>query len=411
MPETHNPVVVIAPDSFKGSLTATDAAAALERGAREMLPETATVLSFPMADGGEGSLDAVLATWLQPALTMPTVDALGRPREARYGFDHEGQRAVVEAAQANGLPHVSDVAAEPLRADSYGVGLIAANVIAQGARDVTLFLGGSASTDGGTGLLRALGARFLNADGNELAPGGGTLTELTTIDLSGLITGALETQWHIAVDVTNPLTGKSGAAHVFAPQKGATASDVAVLDAGLTRLTQVLSEHPLVADRSFSAAGIAALPGIGAAGGTAAPLVALFSAELVRGAQLVADATGLSAVIASADVIISGEGKLDAQSLDGKVVDYLRGAKSPQTFLVVVAAIIDLTPEQSSAAGINVALPLGSGVENRKELFQYAEHLLEARGAHAIAEWLDPTDLDEEFRDDDGDDDSAADRG
>ena len=404
MPDIHNPVVVIAPDSFKGSLTATDAAAALERGAREMLPDTATVLTFPMADGGEGSLDAVLAAWLQPTLTMSTVDALGRPRDANYGLDLEGQRAVIEAAQANGLPHVGDIAAAPLRADSYGVGLIAASVIARGARDITLFLGGSASTDGGSGLLRALGARFLDADGNELAPGGGALTELNTIDLSGLIAGAVETQWHIAVDVTNPLTGTLGAAHVFAPQKGATASDVAVLDAGLTRLAEVLAEHPLVADRSFSAAGIAALPGMGAAGGIAAPLVALFSAELVRGAQLVADTTGLSAVIASADVIISGEGKLDAQSLDGKVVDYLRSAKSPSSFLVVVAAIIDLTPAQSSAAGINVALPLGSGVENRKELFQYAEHLLEARGAHAIAEWLDPTDLDEDFRDDDSDD-------
>ncbi|EAR25568.1 putative glycerate kinase [marine actinobacterium PHSC20C1] len=404
MPEIHNPVVIIAPDSFKGSLSAPDAAAALERGAREMLPDTATVLTFPMADGGEGSLDAILAAWLQPALTMPTVDALGRQREASYGFDLEGNRAVIESSQANGLPHVSDVAADPLRADSYGVGLIAARVIERGARDVTLFLGGSASTDGGSGLLRALGARFLDAEGNELEPGGGSLTELNTIDLSGLIDGALETQWHIAVDVTNPLTGTLGAAHVFAPQKGATASDVEVLDAGLTRLAHVLAEHPLVADRSFSAAGIAALPGIGAAGGTAAPLVALFSAELVRGAQLVADTTGLSEVIASADVIISGEGKLDAQSLDGKVVDYLRRAKSRSSFLVVVAAIIDLTPEQSSAAGINVALPLGSGVENRKELFQYAEHLLEARGAHAIAEWLDPTDLDEEFTDDDADD-------
>ncbi|GHD78393.1 glycerate kinase [Salinibacterium amurskyense] len=403
MSATENPVVIIAPDSFKGSLSAADAAAALERGAREMLPDTATVLTFPMADGGEGSLDAVLAAWLQPALTMPTVDALGRDRDARFGLDLDGRRAVIEAAQANGLPHVLDVTAEPLRADSYGVGVIAASVIERGARDVTLFLGGSASTDGGTGLLRALGARMLDADGKELAPGGGALASLETIDLSGLVPGALETKWRIAVDVTNPLTGTHGAAHVFGPQKGATASDVAVLDAGLARLAEVLAETPLVAQRGFSAAGIAALPGIGAAGGTAAPLITLFGAELVRGAQLVADTIGLSEVIGTADVIISGEGRLDAQSLDGKVVDYLRGSKGPTAFLVVVAAGIDLTPEQSAAAGIDVALPLGSGVENRKELFQFAAPLLEARGAHAIAEWLEPTDLDEEFRDDEGD--------
>lgn len=404
MPDIENPVVVIAPDSFKGSLSAADAAAALERGAREMLPENATILTFPMADGGEGSLDAVLSAWLQPALTMTTVDAIGRECEASYGLDSEGHRAVIEAAQANGLPQVSDVPLQALRADSYGIGLIAARLIERGARDITLFLGGSAATDGGTGLVRALGARFLDAQGNELAPGGGALTSLGTIDLSGLIAGALETQWRIAVDVTNPLVGKQGAAHVFGPQKGASPSDVAILDAGLTRLAEVLSETTLAVQRGFSADGIVGLPGIGAGGGTAAPLVALFGAELVPGAQLVADAIGLSKVIASADVILTGEGRFDAQSLDGKVVDYLRGAKGPNAWLAVVAGSVGMSPSEAKAAGIDVALPLGSGIESRKELFQLAAPLLEARGAHAIAEWFDPTDLDEEFRDEEGDD-------
>ncbi|MEL0626503.1 glycerate kinase [Salinibacterium amurskyense] len=403
MSATENPVVIIAPDSFKGSLSAADAAAALERGAREMLPDTATVLTFPMADGGEGSLDAVLAAWLQPALTMPTVDALGRPTEASYGLDSEGRRAIIEAAQANGLPQISDVPLQPLRADSYGVGLIAARLIESGARDVTLFLGGSATTDGGKGILRAIGARFLDAEGNELAPGGGALSSLSAIDLSGLMPGALETQWRIAVDVTNPLVGEQGAAHVFGPQKGATASDVTILDAGLTRLAEVLAETALASERGFSAAGISALPGMGAGGGMAAPLVALFGAELVPGAQLVADAIGLSEVVASADIILTGEGRFDSQSLDGKVVDYLRGAKGPSGWLAVIAGSVGMSPSEAKAAGIDVALPLGSGVENRKELFQFAAPLLEARGAHAIAEWFEPTDLDEEFRDDEGD--------
>jgi len=403
VPHLENPVVVIAPDSFKGSLSAADAAAALERGARQMLPATATVLTFPMADGGEGSLETVLAAWLQPTLTMTTVDALGREREAEYGFDLDGKRAVIEAAQANGLPHIIDVGAEPLRADSYGVGTIAANLIAQGARDITLFLGGSASTDGGSGLLRALGARLLDADGNELAPGGGPLTSLSTIDLSGLISGARQTRWRIAVDVTNPLTGEDGAAAVFGPQKGATASDIAVLDAGLAQLAEVLATTPEATGRGFTAAGIAALPGMGAAGGIAAPLVTLFGAELVPGAQLVADAIGLSEVIASADVVLTGEGRLDHQSLDGKVVDYLRSTKRSDTWLAVVAGSIGLSPHEAKAEGIDVALPLGSGIESRKELFQLAAPLLEARGAHAIAEWCEPTDLDAEFRDDEND--------
>ena len=389
MPDIQSPIVVIAPDSFKGSLSAVDAAAALERGAREILSDTATVLSFPMADGGEGSLDTVLAAWSQPTLSVATVDALGRERHASYGYDRNGGRAIIEAAQANGLTHILDVPLQPLRADSYGVGLIAASVIECGAREITLFLGGSASTDGGTGLLRALGARFLNAAGVELAAGGGELSSLATIDLNGLIEGALETTWRVAVDVTNPLTGTDGASHVFGPQKGASASDVAVLDAGLTKLAEVLAGTTLASERSFSAAGIAALPGMGAAGGIATGLVVLFGAELVPGAQLVADAIGLTEVMRNADVILTGEGRLDHQSLDGKVVDYLRGAKNPTSWLVVVAGENHLTPEESAAAGIDLTLPLGTGIQNRKELFQYAAELLEARGAHAISEWLD----------------------
>jgi len=388
MPDIKNPIVVIAPDSFKGSLSAGDAAFALERGARKLLPDTAAVLMFPMADGGEGSLDAVLAAWAQPALSMSTVDALGRAREANYGFDLEGRRAVIEAAQANGLPHVLDLPFQPLRADSYGVGLIAATLIERGAREITLFVGGSASTDGGTGLLRALGVRFLDSTGTELAPGGGALTSLFAIDLSGLIAGAAATKWRVAVDVTNTLTGVDGAARTFGPQKGASASDVAILDKGLTQLAKVLAQTKTASDRDLSAAAIASLPGVGAAGGIAAGLVVIFGAELVPGAQLVADAIGLSAAIKGADVILTGEGQLDRQSLDGKVVDYLRGAKDPQSWLAVIAAIIQLNEKESLAAGIDLALPLGTGIETREELFEFAAELLEARGQQAIAEWL-----------------------
>jgi glycerate kinase len=395
VPDIHHPFVVIAPDSFKGSLSAADAAAALDRGAREVLPDTATVLTFPMADGGEGSLEAVLAAWSQPTLSIATVDAIGRACDALYGFDPEKNRAVIEAAQANGLPHVSDVPLQPLRADSFGVGLIAANVIGRGARDITLFVGGSASTDGGTGLLRALGVRFLDAEGVELAAGGGELVQLATIDLSGLIVGAWETTWHVAVDVTNPLLGANGAAHVFGPQKGATTSDIAVLDDGLTRLAEVLSQTATASDRCFSASGLAALPGMGAAGGMAVGLAALFGAQLIPGAELVASAIGLSDAITRADIILTGEGRLDQQSLDGKVIDYLRQAKRSGSWLAVVAGVVHLTPDESSTAGIDLVLPLGSGIENRRELFQYAAELLQARGAHAIAEWLELNEPDE----------------
>jgi glycerate kinase len=160
------------------------------------------------------------------------------------------------------------------------------------------------------------------------------------------------------------------------------------LDKGLTQLAKVLAQTKTASDRDLSAAAIASLPGVGAAGGIAAGLVVLFGAELVPGAQLVADVIGLSAAIKGADVILTGEGQLDRQSLDGKVVDYLRGAKDAQSFLAVFAAIIQLNEKELLAAGIDLALPLGTGIENREELFEFAAELLEARGQQAIAEWL-----------------------
>ncbi|MGV8877055.1 MAG: glycerate kinase [Rhodoglobus sp.] len=405
MPPLRRPLIVIAPDSFKGSLSAPLAADALTRGVHRALAvahgtdahspdahnlDAVSVLTFAMADGGEGSLDAVHSA--QPStlrlLAVPTVDAIGRRRRAHYGFDSVSGHAVIEASQANGLPHVSDVALQPLRADSYGVGIIAADAIARGARTITLFLGGSASTDGGSGLLRALGARFLAADGSELSPGGAPLGHLATVDLSGLNPGARETTWHIAVDVTNPLIGAQGAAHIFGMQKGATVSDCAVLDAGLTRLGQVLTRTESGVSRSPSFAALTALPGLGAAGGIATVLMSLGTAQLLPGAKLVADAIGLSAVVPDADLIISGEGRLDTQSLEGKVVDYLSAAKSPAAQLVVIAGSVTLSAQQLAAAGIDAAFTLGVGGETHQELYERSAELLEARAFQVCTAWL-----------------------
>ncbi|MDN5660635.1 MAG: glycerate kinase, partial [Brevibacterium aurantiacum] len=222
------PTIVCAPDSFKGSASAPAAAAALARGARQVFPDS-QITDLPFADGGEGTLDALLAVWGTPARSVDVVDALGRPTTALFGISADGKTAVIEAAQANGLPQVSDVALAPERADTYGVGLIARHVLDQGVEEILLCIGGSASTDGGVGIAMALGAAFTDSSGAPIAPGGGGLSALAAVDASALDPRALQVRWRIAVDVDNPLTGPRGAAAVFGPHKCADAASVAVL--------------------------------------------------------------------------------------------------------------------------------------------------------------------------------------
>lgn len=237
--------VAVIPDSFKGSASAVEVAEAMARGAREAFAEqelAVTVHTLPFADGGEGTLDALLGAWGTDALTVETTDALGRPTRARFGVSDDGRTGVIEAAEANGLPGVSDVELRPREASSRGVGRLATELLDRGVEEILLCIGGSASTDGGTGMLGALGARFLDAEGTELPDGGGHLQNLADVDLSGVDPRAREVRWRIACDVTNPLVGERGAAAVFGPQKGAGSEDVEVLDTGLGRLADVLAD-------------------------------------------------------------------------------------------------------------------------------------------------------------------------
>ncbi|MDR1294386.1 MAG: glycerate kinase [Bifidobacteriaceae bacterium] len=305
-------LILIAPDSFKGSLTAASAAAAMTAGARVAVPD-ADLAVYPMADGGEGTIDALTDGHHFTVRRVRTVDAIGRPHVARYAVGREG-RVIVELAQASGLPQVADHPA-PLIASTRGTGQVIAEALEAGGRDLLLCLGGTATTDGGAGILRALGARLLDARGDEVDDGGAALSRISRIDMTGLVAGAREAQWRLACDVDNPLTGLRGAAAVFGPQKGATPADVAQLDAALDHWTEVLARDvgPVDADA----------PGMGAAGGTPVALTAAFGARLVPGARLVADAIGLTARLAQADVLVTGEGSFDAQSLTGKVVGTL----------------------------------------------------------------------------------------
>lgn len=353
--------VVVAPDSFKGSASAREVADAMARGVRAAADDDGTeVVAVPFADGGEGTLDALLGAWDAPVRTAPTTDALGRPVVARYGLSPDGTTAVVEAAEANGLPQVADVPLRPLKATTRGVGSLVRAALADGCEEVLLCIGGSATTDGGTGMLAALGVRFLDADGDDLPDGGGALTRLARIDTDGLDPRARAVRWRIACDVTNPLVGERGAAAVFGPQKGATPEDVAALDAGLRRLAEVLAEQTGV--------DVAGLPGAGAAGGVPATLHALLGAELAPGGELVADVLGLPALLADADVVLTGEGRLDSQSFGGKVVDTVRRLTPAHVPVLVVAGAVGADADELAAAGVTGAFSIASGPATLDEL-------------------------------------------
>lgn len=332
--------IVVAPDSFKGTADAVDVAAALARGWSRRRPDD-SVVRVPLADGGEGTLDA-LGAGLDPScrrvsrVTGPD----GRPVEAAWLLRPDGT-AVVELARAAGLGLLDPLDARG--ATTRGVGELLGEAASRADR-ILLTLGGSATTDGGTGALAALGARLLDTDGHELPPGGAALTHLARLDLDGLRPpppAGLE----CLVDVTNPLVGPRGAAAVFGPQKGAGPDDVAALDAALERLAEVLAvaaPHPVDATR----------PGAGAAGGTAFGLLSCWPGAMVSGSAAVAEAVGLAHEVASADLVLTGEGRYDEQSADGKVIGHLiEVAAAAGVPVVVVAGQVDRPGDPGGGAG------------------------------------------------------------
>ena len=352
--------VAIAPDSFKGSASALAIAQAMARGVREASTAVDVDIRLtPMADGGEGTLDALLDAWAVPDRTCETIDALGRATTARYGLSPEGV-GVLEAAESSGLPKVSDRQLAPLAAHTYGVGQIALALLDDGCTEILLCVGGSATTDGGTGLLTALGARFLDDGGAPVPLGGGGLAQIHRIDLSGLDPRARSVRWRVACDVTNPLVGPAGAAAVFGPQKGATPQQVALLDAGLNRLADVVAAEMGIEVRDT--------PGMGAAGGIATLLVALFNAELVAGSALVAQTIGLREVLAGADLILTGEGRFDDQSLHGKVVDAVVANAPEGVPVVVIAGEVSVSAQAMGEHGVSAAFAAARGPRTLEQL-------------------------------------------
>lgn len=374
----RSPRVLVAPDKFKGSLDATGVAAAVTRGLRRARPG-AEVVCLPVADGGDGTLAAALAAGFE-RVTVRVAGPTGEPVDT--AFARNGSTAVVEMADACGLGRLPGGNPAPRTASSRGLGEALAAALDAGCGEVVVGIGGSASTDGGSGLLAALGARVLDGVGDPVPDGGGALAGAATLDLSGLHPALGTTRIVIACDVDNPLTGPSGAAAVYGPQKGATPDDVAVLDAALDRWADVVA-RATGADRSA--------PGAGAAGGVGFAAAAVLGAELRPGIELMLDLLGFDEALDRCGLVVTGEGSLDEQSLHGKApVGVARRAGARGIPVVAVCGRRALTEAALHGAGIAAAYALVDIEPDVDRCLRSPAPLLERLGAEVAARHLGP---------------------
>ncbi len=372
-------MILAAPDSFKGSLSAARAARALAEGVRRVLPEE-EVLEVPLADGGEGTVDALLASLGGKKVPARVQGPLGEPVEAFFGLMEDGRTAVVEMAAASGLPLVPPGKRDVLRASTFGTGELIRLALEAGAREIVVGLGGSATCDGGAGMARALGFSLLDKKGREIPPGGGALAFLEKIDSSRRHPALEGTRILGACDVANPLLGEKGAARVFAPQKGASPKEVELLEEGLRRLARVLRDQ-LGRD-------VADLPGAGAAGGLGAGLAGFLGASLEPGFELVARSVGLEEKVRAARLALTGEGRLDAQTSMGKAPQgVIRLAQKAGVPVFAFAGELAPGHEALFEQGLTSAFSLCPGPASLEESREKAQAWLAAAAERALRAW------------------------
>ena len=361
--------VVVAPDSYKGSVSAIGVAEALERGVRKIFP-SAQVCKVPIADGGEGTVEALVAATGGKLQYSQVQGPLGETLTAHWGILGDGKTAVIEMASASGLPLVPKEKRDPRITTTYGTGELIRAALDAGLRRIIIGIGGSATNDGGTGMARALGAKFLSGEGAELPQGGGALAKLQTIELTGLDPRLQETEITVACDVDNPLCGVRGAAAVFGPQKGATPEMVQELDAALL--------HFAGCARDATGRDVASLAGAGAAGGLGAGLLYFTQAKLKPGVEIVLEAVNFAELVKDAAFVITGEGRTDFQTAYGKAP--VGVAKVAKQFNVPVFCISGGLGEGSDdvlAQGIDAAMSICSRPLSLEECMRDGEILIE----------------------------------
>jgi len=371
--------IVIAPDSFKDSLDAAGVARAIATGLAEVWPD-AELVECPMADGGEGTMDAILAASQGELRRLAVRGPLGCSVEAGWGWLPQSRTAIIEMAQASGLQLVPTQQRDACRSSTRGTGELIAAALAAGARRIVLAIGGSATNDGGSGMLRALGLRLLDAEGQALEEGGLALAKLARIDASDLDPRLAEVQVEVAADVDNPLCGANGASAIFGPQKGANPQQVQALDQALGHFAdhcaQLLGEDV----RDF--------PGCGAAGGMGFAAKAFMGAQFRPGVEVVAELAGLDALVQGADLVLTGEGRFDAQTLRGKTpMGVARVAKRHGVPVVVLAGTLGEGYQQLYGHGIDAAFALASGPMSLEQACANARELLQARAGDIARLW------------------------
>ncbi|EKS7427672.1 glycerate kinase [Enterobacter cancerogenus] len=302
--------IVIAPDSYKESLSALEVATAIENGFRDIFP-TAEYVKLPVADGGEGTVEAMVAATGGRIVPVDVTGPLGERVDGFYGLSGDEQSAFIEMAAASGLERVAPSKRNPLITTSWGTGELIRHALDAGVKHIIIGIGGSATNDGGAGMVQALGAKLLDAHGQPVGQGGGELANLVRIDVSELDRRLADCRIEVACDVTNPLTGEEGASAIFGPQKGATPEMIVTLDNALEHYAQVIAR-----DLDID---VLHLAGGGAAGGMGAALYAFCGAQLRQGIEIVTDALHLDEQVADADLVITGEGRIDSQTIHGKV--------------------------------------------------------------------------------------------
>lgn len=325
-------VFVLAPDSFKGSLTAKEVCLAMESGIKKALP-SAECISVPMADGGEGTVQSLVDATGGRIYELEVIGPLGDPVKSFYGIMGDEKTAVVEMASASGLHFVDEVTKNPLITTTYGTGQLVKACLDKGVEKIILGIGGSATNDGGAGFAQALGVSLKDKKGHELSFGGAALSQLHTIDVSGLDARLKDVQIEIASDVCNPLCGEKGASYVFGPQKGATSEIIRILDDALRHYSAIIKEQ-LGKD-------VAQTPGAGAAGGLGAGLLVFTNAQMRRGVDIIIEYTNLHEIIKKADYVFTGEGGIDFQTEFGKTpYGVAQVAKSENKKIIAIAGYL-----------------------------------------------------------------------
>jgi glycerate kinase len=349
--------IIIAPDKFKGSLTSEEVCKAIEEGIADAGKKGSEVLSFPMADGGDGFNIVLQHYFHTEAIEVDTVDPLGRPVKAPYQWNAETKVAIIEMATASGLVLLKPEDRNPLHTSTYGTGLLIKDALARGATRIILGLGGSATNDAGMGILAALGFSFINESGKALEPTGGNLSLVHSIVSPDRLP---EISFEIAADVENPLYGTKGAAYVYGPQKGADQEMVKQLDNGLRDFAKLIETTLSIDIASFS--------GAGAAGGIAAGLSAFFKLEMKKGVELVLNANKLEDELHNADLLITGEGRIDDQSGSGKVVGTIAAlAKKYRIPCIAFCGLLEASKEELEDIGVTAAFAIADPERSAEE--------------------------------------------